>query len=124
MITGRVALVVLAAVRLIAVGCGGDDEGDESGDTTTALAVSGGEEGAGFPLSHRSGTFREAASLFFARSHSAVFANRQPAGRPSPPGCDYSPIASPEAPGLHASHLFETSPACQIVSPIWGRVEA
>ncbi len=44
---GRVALLVLAATGLIAAGCGGDDEGDDSGaDTTTALEVSGGEEAA------------------------------------------------------------------------------
>lgn len=42
MTRGRVALVMLAAVGLIAAGCGGDDEGDEGGeDTATALTIPG-----------------------------------------------------------------------------------
>jgi hypothetical protein len=41
------AFVALAAVALIAAGCGGDDDGDDSGqDTATTLAVPGAEEAA------------------------------------------------------------------------------
>ena len=47
MIGVRVVLVILVAAGLIGTGCGGDDDGDESGNATTnAVAVPGGEEAA------------------------------------------------------------------------------
>jgi hypothetical protein len=47
MIGLRPALVAFAAAALIGAGCGGDDEGDESGeDAATTLAVPGAEEAA------------------------------------------------------------------------------
>jgi hypothetical protein len=42
----RVAMLVLVAAGLIAAGCGGDDEGGESGEDTTSVAVPGEEAAA------------------------------------------------------------------------------